>query len=253
MPLSKAGSSRAGSIDDRSQSPLRSHRRVPTANDFPVPGDYHPYAVKTRDQGVISPATSSYSFQDNDPLQFHAIGSRPPSPVPSLSYSVSTPRNDIEKELMVQNLYRGGVADGLPQSTPTRTPHERELARKRSIQHYQEVFALKEPNLSPKDRIYKDSVITVDVKTNVIVSYSLVLPLLYKLTLSQRSETNTSSLTSSPSTSPNATNALPPPFSSHLTTPPVSSSQAPSTPPIFLLSMPCPPNSTQKTTNATQP
>ena len=252
MPASKAGSSRAGSIDERSQSPVRSHRRAPTVNDFPIPGDYHPYAVKSRDQGLISPAASAFSFQDSDPLRFHAIGSRPSSPVPSLSYSVSTPRNDIEKELMMQDLYRGGVAESLPQSLPTRTPQERELARKRSIQHYQEVFALREPDLTPKDRIYKDSVITVEVKTNVIVS-NILSSSQHELTVHERSEMNTSSSTNSPSTSPNATNAPPPPSSSPSITPPAFSSQAPSTPPTSSLFTPFPPNSTTPTTNATQP
>ena len=173
MPASRAGSSRAGSIRDRSVSPIRSsHRRVPTANDFPVPGDYQPFPVKVRDQGLVSPAPSSFSFQDNEPPPIHAI--TPPSPTPSFSHAVSTPRNDLEKEIMLQAITRGAPGDGLPTSIPTRTPQERDMARKKSM-YYQQVFSYREPNLMPKDRVYRDSVITVEVKTNVIVRAVLLL------------------------------------------------------------------------------
>ena len=171
MPASRAGSSRAGSVRERSLSPIRTHRRAPTVNDFPIPGDYQPFPVKVRDQGLVSPAASSFSFQDNEPPPDHTI-SRPPSSSSSLSHSISTPRCDFEKESMLQTIIRGVPGDGLPLSTPTRTPQERDLAKKKSL-YYQEVFAHREPNLTPKERVYKDSVITVDVKTNVIVGNTL--------------------------------------------------------------------------------
>ena len=158
---------KAGSWRERSLSPIRSHRRTPTVNDFPVPGDYEPFAVKVRDQGLVSPAASSFSFPDNEPPLVHTI-SRPPSSSSSISHSVSTPRNDLEKELMLQGIVRGVPGICLPLSTPTRTPQERDIARKKSM-HYQEIFTHREPNLAPKERVYKDSVITVEVKTNVIV------------------------------------------------------------------------------------
>ena len=174
MPASKAGSSRAGSVRERSVSPIRSHRRGPTANDFPIPGDYQPFAVKVRDQGLVSPAASSFSFQDSESLPVHAI-SRPPSSSSSLSHTVSTPRHDLEKEAMLQAMCRGFPGEALPLSTPTRTPQERDVAKKKSM-YYQEVFAHREPSLTPTERIHKDSVITVDVRTNVIVGIALESP-----------------------------------------------------------------------------
>lgn len=173
MPGSRCGSSRAASLRDRSVSPARYHRRVPTINDFPVPGDYQHWAVKVRDQGLVSPSGSSFSFVDNDLSPIHYI-SAPPSPTLSLSHAVSTPRNDLEKEMVLQAFTRGAPGDVLPLSTPARTPHERDLARKRS-RYYQEVFASREPTLTPKDRIDKNSVITVEVKTNVKVRIALTL------------------------------------------------------------------------------
>lgn len=166
MPTSRASSSRGGSVRNRSLSPIRSHRRAPTANDFPVPGDYQPFAVKVRDQGLVSPAASSFSFSDNDPPPIHAF--TPPSPTLSVSHAMSTPRNDMEKEFMLQAITRGAPADPIRISTPARTPQEREMTRKKSL-YYQEVNAYNESNLTPKDQVYNTSVITVEVKTNVIV------------------------------------------------------------------------------------
>lgn len=52
-------------------------------------------------------------------------------------------------------------------------PPENSLSRRKS-QFYGEVFAYREPNLSARDKIHQFSIITVEVKTNVIVSSSQV-------------------------------------------------------------------------------
>lgn len=237
MPTSRAGSSKAGSVRERSLSPIRSHRRVPTANDFPVPGDYQPFAVKVRDQGLVSPAASSFSFTDNETLPpVHAF--TPPSPTLSLSHAVSTPRNDFEKDIMLQTISRGVHEDGLPMSTPTRTPQEREIARKKSM-YYQEVFALREPNLTPTDRVHNTSVITVEVKTNVIVRESLHSFAIYLLTgnVNLRSGTSISFSTSFHNICRSATNGQPHLSLSLSITPLASCSQAPSILLTFLPSM----------------
>lgn len=44
-----------------------------------------------------------------------------------------------------------------------------DLSRRKS-QFYGEVFAYREPNVSARNKIHQFSVITVEVKTNVIVS-----------------------------------------------------------------------------------
>ena len=49
-----------------------------------------------------------------------------------------------------------------------RASEQGELRKKRN-QFYTEVFEYREHNITPKDRIYRDSVVTVEVKTNVIV------------------------------------------------------------------------------------
>ena len=63
---------------------------------------------------------------------------------------------------------RGAPGDAAIAAATNGTPQQQELRKKKS-QFYTEVFAYREPNLSPKERIYKDSVITAEVKTNVIV------------------------------------------------------------------------------------
>ena len=64
------------------------------------------------------------------------------------------------------------------QSNPTETTHitmvngpqpNHDLSRRKS-QFYGEVFAYREPNVSARNKIHQFSVITVEVKTNVIVS-----------------------------------------------------------------------------------
>ena len=235
-PASRAGSSRAGSVRDRSLSPIRSHRRVPTANDFPVPGDYEPFAVKVRDQGLVSPAASSFSFSDNESPAVHAF--TPPSPARSLSHAVSAPRNNMEKEVMMQAATRGAPVDASQMSAQIRASQEREMARKKSM-YYEDIFAYKEPSLEPKDQVYNTSVITVEVKTNVIVRSSRDAGEILLLTseFPFRSGTSTSSSTSSRSTCLNATKDQRHPSSSPSITPPVYCSQGLSTLPTSSRSM----------------
>ena len=67
---------------------------------------------------------------------------------------------------VMRNVIRGAPGDAALKKM--RSYDEVELA-KRKNQYYGECFAYREPNLSARDRIYKDSLITAEVKTNVIV------------------------------------------------------------------------------------
>jgi len=123
---------------------------TPTANDFPTPQGQM-FHVTKRDQGLVSPAQSSFSFPDEK--QPHAI---------------STPRKTMEEKAMTRNIDRGALRDGAIIAAINGTPQQQELRKKKS-QFYTEVLSYREPNLSPKERIYKDSVVTAEVRTNVIV------------------------------------------------------------------------------------
>ena len=123
---------------------------TPTANDFPTPAGQM-FHVTKRDQGLVSPAQSSFSFPDEE--EPHAI---------------STPRDNMEEKVMVRQVERGAPGDGSIMSAINGSPQQQELRRKKS-QFYTEVFSYREPNLSPKERIYKDSIVMAEVKTNVIV------------------------------------------------------------------------------------
>ena len=106
------------------------------------------FTTSKRDNGLISPAKSTFSFADEmDP--------RPPS------------RMDIMDEGQIERLNsRAGQRD------VTMVDRDRasvDLSRKKS-QFYSEVFAYREPNLTARDRVHRYSVITAEVKTNVIVS-----------------------------------------------------------------------------------
>ena len=123
----------------------------PTANDLPTPAGQM-FHVTKRDQGLVSPAQSSFSFPDEE--EPHAI---------------STPRDYMEERAIARDVSRGAPGDGSILSSSNGTSLQQELRKKKS-QFYTEVFSYREPHLTPKERVYKDSVITVEVKTNVIVS-----------------------------------------------------------------------------------
>jgi hypothetical protein len=145
---------RGGSV-----SPFSNRSTTPTANDFPVPAGQD-FTVRKRDRGLVSPSQSSFlSFADDDEPPVHAITAphRIESRAPSRKASV-----DLGRKLSIDGA-AGYMCNDMLRHSP-----EQEIRKKRS-QFYTEVFSYREPNITPKDRIYKDSVVTVEVKTNVIV------------------------------------------------------------------------------------
>ena len=137
------------SARSRSISPVSARVPTPTANDFPTPAGQI-FAVTKRDQGLVSPAASAFSFFDDG------------SP-----HAMST--SDLnEDKTIARPLDRGTPGESTYASINTGNQHQNELRRNKS-QYYTEVFSYREPNLSPRDRISRDSVITAEIKTNVIV------------------------------------------------------------------------------------
>ena len=109
-----------------------------------------------RDQGLVSPAESAFSFFEE------------PSP-----HAMST--SDLaEDKARARPLDRGTPGESTFASINPGNQHQNELRRNKS-QYYTEVFSYREPNQSLRDRISKDSVITAEIKTNVIVRTHLSL------------------------------------------------------------------------------
>ena len=138
------------SIRSRTISPESTRVPTPTASDFPTPAGQM-FTVTKRDQGLVSPAQSSFSFPDEE-QPVHAVSST----------------DGVKEKAISRHLERGAPGDGTLLSGGNSTPQQQELRKKKS-HFYTEVFAYREPNESPRDRVYKDSVITAEVKTNVIV------------------------------------------------------------------------------------
>ena len=133
----------------RSISPDSARVPTPTANDFPTPVG-QTFIVPKRDQGLVSPAESAFSFFDE-----------------ASPHAMST-TDLVEERARARTLDRGTPGESTYASINPGNQQQTELRRNKS-QYYTEVFSYREPNLSPRDRISKDSVITAEIKTNVIV------------------------------------------------------------------------------------
>lgn len=54
-----------------------------------------------------------------------------------------------------------------------KTPEQKQMAKRRS-QYFGDAFAYRESNTSPRERVSRESVVMVEVRTNVIVSSTQV-------------------------------------------------------------------------------
>ena len=156
------------SIDDNIAPHKLAHRRTPTANDFPTPygRDYgKDFTVNKRDQGLVSPTASSFSFIE-DEMQPHAV---------------STTGSIMEEKGVVRDLSRGTPGEGSHAPSINGDSPIKELSKKKS-QYYESSFASREPALNCRERVYKDSPILAEVKTNVIVLHRHPLSLPSSLT-----------------------------------------------------------------------
>lgn len=123
----------------------------PTANEFPRQAG-QTLQVSKPENGPISPAKSTFSF-DNDEPKAQAV-----SDMPDL----------IDQKNISRRVSRGAPGDAALMAMVQRDQEGTDFARRKSS-FFTEVFAYREPNLSPRERIYKNSVIIAEVKTNVIV------------------------------------------------------------------------------------
>ncbi|KAL8698361.1 MAG: hypothetical protein Q9201_006618 [Fulgogasparrea decipioides] len=124
-----------------------SSRNSIDANEFPRKTG-HSFTVSKRDNGLISPAKSSFSFADEV------------EPAPA---SASNKMDILDENQISRQMSRSGDVTMMDRDRASV-----DLSRRKS-QFYSEVFAYREPNLTARDRVHQYSVITAEVKTNVII------------------------------------------------------------------------------------
>ena len=193
-------------------SPESSEPYSPTANEFPRQAGAL-IRLPRDGNGFLSPSPSSLSFDE----------------------SRSTPISDLGEEKQILRKTGRGAPGDASLSTMVRREHENNssLSRRKS-QFYGEVFAYRESNISARNKIHQYSVITAEVKTNVIVRPPDHLTYLDSLAnAAHRCKTNPYSSRIYPSISPNATTAPSLQYSSHWPTRSVLSMPAPSTQRIY--------------------
>jgi len=72
-----------------------------------------------------------------------------------------------EERRLRRNVERGAPGNAAILSLG-KTPERRELAKKKS-QYYDDAFAVRESNTSARERVHRESMVMVEVRTNVIV------------------------------------------------------------------------------------
>lgn len=197
------------SLRSSTASPDPNEQYPSTANEFPRQAGKTITASKAGNR-IVSPTPSSFSFDPED----------------SGSNGISFTPDLIEQKKISRNVMRGAPGDQALMAMVKRDQEGTNLSRRKS-QFYGEVFAYRESNISARNKVHQYSVITAEVKTNVIVR-----PLdrdrsRRPTNCGPRSKTNTFYSPTSPSTSPSATNARRPRSSSPSLTPPASSTPAP--------------------------
>jgi len=138
----------------------------------------------SRDSALIDQFHTSNTKDIINQLLFDSI-QLPPSPVESSSFepsqysSPSSPQ--MEDRRTMRRLSRGTPGDQEAYSQP-QTPEQREIGKKRS-HYFGDIFANREPNSSARERVARDSMITAEVRTNVIVQdeYTFITDLSYSL------------------------------------------------------------------------
>ena len=78
------------------------------------------------------------------------------------------PLETINEKSLIRDLSRGAPGDENPMALAQRRPEEKDRSTRKS-NYFGEVFAYREANTSVKERATRESVITAEVKTNVIV------------------------------------------------------------------------------------
>lgn len=104
----------------------------------------------------------------------HSTDTREQGRVAEMTEDLSRPssagtRRHHQPLQIVTDLRRGAPGDPSQASIAKRTP-EQVMASKQRNQFYGEVFSYREPAANARERVGQDSVVTAEVKTNVIVS-----------------------------------------------------------------------------------
>ena len=143
-----------GSLRSSTASPEPNELSSPTANEFPRQAGQVVTSSKVLKR-VVSHTPSSISLEPED------------SGCNGVPFTPDVPK---EKEIS-RNVMRGAPGDAALMAMVKRDQEGTNLARRKS-QFYGEVFAYREPNVSARNQIHQYSVITAEVKTNVIVCLS---------------------------------------------------------------------------------
>jgi hypothetical protein len=160
-------------------------------NEEPPSSPEQTFAVDRRKKDLLSQKFPP-SPEDSD----NGIGMREASPEGSPSAITR------EERRITRNIDWGTPGDQAI-SSESKTPQQRELARKKS-QYYEDAFATREPSSSARERVTKESLIYADVRTNVIVS--MLSRRTFTLLINFRLKTSTPLSWISPTPSPHATN-----------------------------------------------
>ncbi|KAL8939805.1 MAG: hypothetical protein Q9216_003156 [Gyalolechia sp. 2 TL-2023] len=134
------------------RSGLSSRNSFDANNAFPRQAG-HPLSVSKRDNGLISPAKSTFSFADEtEPMAMQ-----------------TSFKSDLIDEKSISGPHgRGSPGDAALMAMVNKDRASTDLSRRKS-QFYSEVFAYREPNVTARERVNRYSIITCEVKTNVIV------------------------------------------------------------------------------------
>lgn len=95
----------------------------------------------------------------------------PPSPADSTMVESLVPTRISEEDRLTRPIDRGAPGDAAIFST-SKTPEQRALNKRKSA-FYSDAFAQRESNSSARERVGRDSMVMVEVRTNVIVRSSL--------------------------------------------------------------------------------
>ncbi len=115
---------------------------------------------------------SSLAKMKNDRRKSELLGQiqLPPSPADSeAQLRDPDPPSPKTESRYIREVDRGAPGDAAIFSN-TKTPEQKDLARRKSS-FYGDIFAYREPPNTARERVTKNSMIMIDVKTNVIVSF----------------------------------------------------------------------------------
>ncbi|RKF53376.1 putative mif domain-containing protein [Erysiphe neolycopersici] len=141
-----------------------------------------PASARSSFEELSNPPSPSRSFARRVKLTMLHSG-LPPSPVDSNGGIFDqNSATVLEEKRLTREITRGTPGDRR-RSMDTRSPLERDLARKRS-QYYENAFAVDpRPAFTARDRVLRESFIMADIKTNIVINdeFKLVTDISYAL------------------------------------------------------------------------